>query len=48
MGDVTFANINRADGWEVVSSLVAVDQCIACSLTTTMNKSAYAIFLIQS
>ena len=47
MGDVIFANINRADGWEVGSSLVAVDQCIACSLTA-MNKSAYAIFLNQS
>jgi lipid-binding SYLF domain-containing protein len=50
MDDSAFANLNRADGWEVGSSpsLVIVDEGMAASIsTTTMNKSTYAFFFNQ-
>ena len=50
MDDSAFANLNRADGWEVGSSpsLVIVDEGMATSLTTTtLNKSTYAFFFNQ-
>lgn len=46
-----FANINRADGWEVGGSpsLVIVDKGVAGSLsTTTVDKGTYAFFFNQS
>ena len=46
-----FANINRAEGWEVGSSpsLVVVDKGVAGSLsTTTIDKGTYAFFFNQS
>lgn len=51
MDNEAFANINRADGWEVGSSpsLVVVDKGMAASLsTTTINKGTYAIFFNQT
>jgi lipid-binding SYLF domain-containing protein len=51
MDNEAFANINRADGWEVGSSpsLVVVDKGVAASLsTTTINKGTYAFFFNQS
>jgi hypothetical protein len=46
-----FANINRADGWEVGSSpsLTVVDKGVAASLsTTTVDKGTYAFFFNQT
>lgn len=51
MDNDAFANINRADGWEVGSSpsLVIVDKGKAASLsTTTINKGTYAFFFNQA
>lgn len=50
MDSSAFANVNRADGWEVGSSpsLVVVDKGMATSLsTTTLNKNTYAFFFNQ-
>ena len=51
MDSEAFANINRADGWEVGSSpsLVVVDKGAAASLsTTTIDKGTYAFFFNQT
>lgn len=51
MDNEAFANINRADGWEVGGSpsLVVVDKGMAASLsTTTINKGTYAVFFNQT
>lgn len=50
MDDSAFANINRADGWEVGSSpsLVIVDEGMSASIsTTTLDKGTYAFFFNQ-
>jgi len=50
MDNQAFANINRADGWEVGSSpsLVIVDEGMAASLsTTTIDQGTYAFFFNQ-
>jgi len=50
MDQEAFANINRADGWEVGSSpsLVIVDEGKATSLsTTTIDSGTYAFFFNQ-
>ena len=50
MDSEAFANINRADGWEVGSSpsLVIVDEGRAASLsTTTIDSGTYAFFFNQ-
>ncbi len=50
MDNEAFANVNRADGWEVGSSptLVIVDEGKSASLsTTTVNKGTYAFFFNQ-
>jgi lipid-binding SYLF domain-containing protein len=50
MDDSAFANLNRADGWEIGSSpsLVIVDEGMAASLSTTsLHKSTYAFIFNQ-
>lgn len=50
MDNAAFANINRADGWEVGSSpsLVIVNEGMASSLTTaTIDSGTYAFFFNQ-
>jgi lipid-binding SYLF domain-containing protein len=50
MDQEAFANINRADGWEIGSSpsLVIVDEGKAASLsTTTIDSGTYAFFFNQ-